>query len=48
MASNSNFEPYAYLYDNGFFNPIEVIVDDNNIRKSAIVTTTLMYIQETP
>lgn len=29
MASNSNFEPYAYLYDNGFFNPIEVIVDDN-------------------
>ena len=29
MASNSNFEPYAYLYDNGFFNPIEVIVDNN-------------------
>lgn len=28
--AKSNFEPYAYLYDNGFFDPIEVIVDDNN------------------
>ena len=30
MANKSNFEPYAYLYDNGFFDPIEVIVDGNN------------------
>ena len=28
--AKSNFEPYAYLYDNGFFDPIEVIVDGNN------------------
>lgn len=30
--AKSNFEPYAYLYDNGFFDPIEVIVDNNEIR----------------
>lgn len=28
--AKSNFEPYAYLFDNGFFDPIEVIVDGNN------------------
>ena len=28
--AKSNFEPYIFLSDNGFFDPIEVIVDDNN------------------
>ena len=30
IMAKSNFEPYIFLSDNGFFDPIEVIVDDNN------------------
>ena len=29
IMAKSNFEPYIFLSDNGFFDPIEVIVDDN-------------------
>ena len=43
MASNSNFEPYAYLYDNGFFDPIEVIVDNNEIRVPETIVPENIY-----
>lgn len=49
MASNSNFEPYAYLYDNGFFDPIEVIVDDNKHQEiSYCHNNTSVYPRNTP
>ena len=49
MASNSNFEPYAYLYDNGFFDPIEVIVDDNKHQEiSYCHNNTGVYPRNTP
>ena len=43
MANKSNFEPYAYLYDNGFFDPIEVIVDDNEIRVPETIVPENIY-----
>ena len=41
--AKSNFEPYAYLYDNGFFDPIEVIVDDNEIRVPETIVPENIY-----
>ena len=41
--AKSNFEPYAYLYDNGFFDPIEVIVDNNEIRVPETIVQENIY-----